>query len=277
LGLIADAGLDGWGRKISYRVYTNSGGGGPSANFGSLTQARGVNMVECDITDDVKTTDDDGLCVSGTPHNRRTVPGVYADADRASFFGGKGLKVRDYGVLKNDAAYVLISHGQSGRGAWTIAGAQVPFDGSAHEQSNTTEKGDFWIEALSDPDQGISSGSHFDDLLVYARLPDLVKRIGLVEREWPDVDPASIGPTALSLTQANVETATGTTVNSTTGDTGSASVNFGTARVSGFTGTTAANVSYDPNTSGGATGGIGIVAGGSALMSSGNSEGMSNS
>jgi hypothetical protein len=40
IGLLREQGVDGWGRKISYRVYTG--------NKGSLTQARGVSMIECD-------------------------------------------------------------------------------------------------------------------------------------------------------------------------------------------------------------------------------------
>jgi type II secretory pathway pseudopilin PulG len=253
IGLTSDAGLDGWGRKISYRVYT-----GGATGKGSLTQPRGVNMVECDITDPTPgDVDADGLCVSNPdPYQRSTT--------RASFLAGKGLGITDYGTAHGDAAYVLISHGATGLGAWTIAGTQLDMPNGA-ERNNTRETGPFTIQAFSDPDTSATAGTHFDDLLVYATISDLVKRIGLEAREWPETSTSSV-----VLTKANVQAATGTTV-APSGDTGSASVDFGNARISGFTGTnTATDVSWDQNASGGGTGGIGVINGGTGVLMSSN-------
>jgi hypothetical protein len=258
LGLNSDAGLDGWGRKITYRVYT----GGATGN-GSLTQPLGVNMTECDLTDptagDVDPTN--GLCVHSDDVYQRSTT-------RVSFLAGKGLSVTDFAVAHNDAAYVLVSHGQSGQGAWTIAGTRIDLPIGADERANTRETGPFTIRAFSDPDTSVTSGSHFDDLLAYVAIPDLVKRIGMEAREWPETVTSS-----LVLTQANVEAAAGAAVNPSTGDTGRGTLSFATATVSGFTATsTPTNISYDANASGSGTGGIGIVSGGSAQMSSGQSE-----
>jgi len=49
-----------------------------------------------------------------------------------------------------------------------------------------TSSGPFTARAFSDPDIAADNMSHFDDLLVYRRLPDLVKRINLSARDWPD-------------------------------------------------------------------------------------------
>jgi type II secretory pathway pseudopilin PulG len=258
LGLNSDAGLDGWGRKITYRVYT-----GGATGKGSLTQPRGVDMVQCDITDPDGATDADGLCVANAnPHLRSTT--------QAEFFNGKGLSVTDYGVAHADTAYVLVSHGSTGLAAWTIAGTQLDMP-AGDERNNARETGPFTIRAASDPDTSATAGTHFDDLLAYATLPDLVKRIGLEAREWPEL--AAPANAAVTLTKANVEAATGTAVNSTTGDTSRSSIDFSSLRISGFTGTdSATNVSYDPNTAGSGNGGIGVVGGSSALMSSGAGE-----
>jgi len=255
LGLNSDAGLDGWGRKISYRVYT---GGPPGpAGKGSLTQARGVDMVQCDITDPTAgDTDADGLCTENADVYQRST-------NRDGFLAGKGLTVNDFGTAHADAAYVLISHGSTGLGAWTIAGTMLDMP-AGDERDNTGETGPFTIKAFSDPDTAYKAGTHFDDQLVYVTIPDLVKRIGLEAREWPE-----IGQVVLS--KANIESATGTAVDATTGDTHSNNINFSNAhvQVSGFSGgSTPTNISYDANAGGsGGTGGIGI-AGGSAMMSS---------
>jgi len=255
LGINSDAALDGWGRKISYRVFTGNAGG-----YGSVTQARGVDLVQCDITDDDGALDANGLCVESTnPHLRSTMRDLALNLAR--------LIVNDQGVPHNDVAFVLISHGATGLGAWTVSAAQLDMP-SGDERDNIRETGPFTIRAFSDPDTKASAGTHFDDLLVYASMGDLVKRVGLEAREWPEITPPAT--TALTLTQASVEAAAGVAVAGS--DTQRSTIDFGNARISGFTGTdTATNISYDPNGSGSGSGGIGIVTG-SALMSSGAGE-----
>jgi hypothetical protein len=254
LGLVADAGLDAWGRKISYRVYTGPRTG-PNIGKGSLTQPRGVNMVECDITDPTAgDVDADGLCVTTADVYQRSTT-------RDAFLAGKGLPMNDFGTAHADAAYVLISHGGTGLGAWTVAGTQMDMP-AGNERDNTKEDTQFWIQAFSDPDTSYKAAAHFDDQLVYVTIPDLVKRIGLAAREWPEVG-------QVGFSKGNIQTAADTIIDAT-GDTGKKTINFADAQVqiSGFSGITPTNISYDANAgAGGGTGGIGIVGGGSALSS----------
>src|SRR6185503_11825319 len=110
IGLAHDGQFDAWGWKISYRVYTGAGG--------SLTQPNGASMALC-------TTDHSaasagvgagGICqvAAGEVHTWDT-----------DYLLGKGLTVNDFGAApRTDAAYVLISHGVSGLGAYTSAGQQ---------------------------------------------------------------------------------------------------------------------------------------------------------
>jgi type II secretory pathway pseudopilin PulG len=254
LGMTRDASLDAWGRKISYRVYTG--------NKGSLTQPGGASMVDCDKVEPTTGAATPvagslgGLCVANAdPFQRSTTPD--------KFLAGKGLTLVDFGVTHNDVAYVLISHGASGLGAYTTAGARLAMPNSVKERNNTRETGAFTIDAFSGADIEAVNAQHFDDLLVYATIPDLVKRAGLEARDWPDTATSS-----LTFDSATISAAAGTTV--TSGDVGAATLDFGSARVSGFSGASpaATNISYDPNTSGTPTGGIGVAGSFSNLMSS---------
>ena len=239
LGLSRDAGLDAWGRKISYRVYTG--------NAGSLTQAGGTSMVECDLVDPAvppaaKTAT--GLCVpNADPLLRSTTA--------ATFLNGKGLRLNDYGINRTDVAYVLISHGATGGGGWTVAGTMLPLPGG--DELKNTQGDNFVARAFSDPDDADKPNRHFDDLLAFATLPDLVKRTGLEARDWPDIATSSV-----TFDSSSVSAAAGQTI--TSGDVGAATLDFGSATVSGFsTGGAATNISLDPNSSGTATDGIGVV------------------
>src|SRR5258706_4689463 len=87
LAMNHDDGIDGWGRKLSYRVY--------DGNAGSLTQPSGVSMVDCangkagPPTAPVASLG--GLC---NPL-RTTGPG--------NFFAGKGFTLTDFGTVHNGA------------------------------------------------------------------------------------------------------------------------------------------------------------------------------
>ena len=255
LGMKAEGALDGWGRKISYRVYTG--------NAGSLTQPGGLSMVECDTVE--PTTGNatasagglGGLCASNAdPYLRVTKP--------EKFLAGKGLSLNDSGTAHTDVAYVLVSHGRTGLGAYTIAGARLDLP-AGDERGNTRETGAFTIKAFSDPDTGATSGQHFDDLLVYRTIPELVRRIGLAARDWPDTVTSSV-----VFDNPTVAAARGQAV--TTGDIGVATLDFGSARVSTYstvsgTPDTATNISFDDTVGSTPTPGIGVAGNFSNLIS----------
>ena len=253
IGMKYDDAFDGWGRKISYRVYTG--------NNGSLTQAEGVSMVECDTVE--PTTGNatstaaslGGLCVSNAdPYMRSTKP--------EKFLAGKGLSLDDVGTARNDVAYVLVSHGRTGLGAYTVSGARLDLP-TGDERNNTRETGAFTIKAFSDPDTSATSGVHFDDLLAYRTIPELVKRIGLSARDWPDTVSSTV-----TFDNPTVAAAAGHAVS--TGDVGVPTLDFGAARVSAYstvsgTPDTATNISFDDSYA--ATGGIGVYGNFSNLIS----------
>ena len=250
IGLARSASFDAWDLKISYRVYTG--------NAGSLTQPNGVSMVECDTVEPsvgaatvVDNTNNTGrLCVSdANVLNRSTRP------DR--FLLNKGLSLEDKGTKLDDVAYVLISHGATGYGAFTATGTRRTMP-TGDEDRNAGATGPFTVKAFSDADTEASKATHFDDLVVYRRLADLVGRIKLGARDWPDV---AAGP-GLVFDAPTVARGTGdpgatimpgSLSRSTLTYTDSGTV---ATTVTAQTGGTASTLSYDDAY--GSTGGIGV-------------------
>lgn len=253
IGMRRDDSFDPWGWKISYRVWTNAPSG-----VGSFTQDNGASMVNCDTVQALTTRaslDANGLCQAPP------AAGAYNTVD-TDFVAGKGLTVVDYGTQYDGttptggAAYVLISHGPTGFGAYTASGVQQPMPTSADEISNTTATGPFIAKAASSPDIAASDANHFDDLLLYRTVTDLAKRANLAARDWPDDVLAGVKFDTTTLSNA--------LGSSPASDTGQTSINFAYATVSAFNSGTAGDISF--RTSGGNSG-IGEVGGGGNSLS----------
>lgn len=238
IGLRRDDSFDGWGWKIDYRVYTG--------NAGSLVQPGGASMVNCNTssTPSASNAPTGGGAAGGQCQpSRITAPGDYSTAN--TYLQGKGLAVSDYGVTHPDSAYVLISHGPTGYGAYTTSGLQKPMP-SGDELANTRATATFQAHAWSDPTVGVSSGQHFDDLLLYRSVADLVKNANLSARAWT-ID--------VLLNQATISAAIGPV---SYGDLGRSNANLGTVNLASYAGGTASDLSLvnaGPD-------GIGVVGGG---------------
>lgn len=256
IGMRRDDAFDAWGRKLSYRVYTGGSG--------SLTQPAGLSMVECDTVEPTTgsataaAASVGGLCVSNNdPYLRST--------SVARFLAGKGLTLSDNGANRGDVAYVIVSHGATGFGAYTASGVRMALPIGNEERGNTRDVGAFNVRAFSDAETTPAAGTHFDDLLAYRTLPDLVKRINLAARDWPDTVTSS-----LRFDSPTVGGAMGTgTV--APGDLGTTSLTFPSGvRVGGILGGSPGNIAYGEV---GGVGGLG-VAGFGTMISSFLSEGL---
>ena len=162
-------------------------------------------------------------------------------------------------------AYVILSHGSTGYGGYTVSGDRLdmPHDASK-EKDNINATGDFFILAHSDNDIEASVKDHFDDLLVYRRLDDLIRRIGLYARDWPEL---GAGASDTVFNAATVSAAIGATIAPGASiDLGRTSLTVAGATVTGESGTsTPTNLSFDGT---GAVGGIGVSTGGSNMIQS---------
>lgn len=179
LALRRDHALDGWGRKISYRVFSGPVG---------FTQTGGVNMTRCNTSLGFPldmTLDPGGLCKSGSPPPNVPI----------QFLGARGnmLVVEDAGTPRNGNAFVLVSHGRTGNGAFPAEGATVRtgmalLNVSGREFTNTQASGTTWILPRSGPDIVTSDPAHFDDVVTYMAATDLVTRAKLAGRSWAELN-----------------------------------------------------------------------------------------
>lgn len=255
IGLLREQGMDAWGRKLAYRVYTGSN------TKGSLTQPRGVSMVECDTVEPASegptpvAASLGGLCRPQPPDPanlglRTTTP--------AEFLDGKGLSLTDSGANFADVAYVVVSHGRSGLGGYTTSGAMVMIDGKTEpggdEKNNTQATGPFTIRAFSDAETAATAPTHFDDLIVYRRLPALINdRLKLGARNWlPDPLPSNVN---VRFDAATIGAAMGTAPPAAGTNLGTAAIGFSGATVSATAGGTATNMVFESSGTTGIGGG----------------------
>ena len=252
IGLKREDAYDQWGRKISYRVYTGA--------QGSLTQPGGASMVNCDTEEaapggtTARAGGMGGLCNPGaSAYDRNTTP--------AQFLANKGLTLDDSGTnYAQSVAYVLVSHGSTGLGGYTVSGAQLDMP-AGDERNNTRDAGPFTIKAFSDVDVAATSGQHFDDLLVYRTTADLVRRANLSARNWPELATAAL---SLKFDAATVSAAAGTSVTPGSGI-GQNTLTFTGAQVTGIGGSSPTELAFG---TGSGYGGLGASGGGSYLIQS---------
>ena len=176
LGLAEPDATDGWERRMTYR--TDPLLGKPNA----------MNMSMCDPA---------GTEVGATPRDCNTACTSTALATctpPAAFVGGKGLKVKNVaGTVVMDpaagtntgAAYVVISHGETGGGGYLNTGVlatSTTTDGT-QEANNYANLG--IVAATYYVDDSISDtagNTHFDDILSRPSVLGLVNKAGLGPR-----------------------------------------------------------------------------------------------
>lgn len=240
LALRREHAIDGWGRKISYRVFDGASG---------FTQADSVSMTNCNTAlgaaiDPALASG--SLCKSGTPPPN--TPGQY--------FGARGnmIVVNDGGVARNGNAFALISHGETGYGAFQsdAAGARASMpDNAGLEFTNTQAGGTYWMAAKSAPGVPPSAPAHFDDVVSYVQAADLIARAKLGARAWSDPLSALFNQPNLIAAGASFPTAE---------DTGVHSLGVGGFLVSASAAGASQNIGYRVDNS---IGGIGVIGGSS--------------
>jgi hypothetical protein len=215
LGLSKEQVTDVWGRLISYRVYDGQLG---------LTQNGGASALDCD-TDNLTTPrvepTTNGLCnnAAGTHDTLRSDFITYTTFGATPSFN-KGLNVHDFGPIPNAAnvpnvAYVLISHGPSGHGGYASNGPRIALPASdARDYPNTQSSPSFFVrQAGSDTTTVSGTTGHFDDIVYYLKISDLLKLAKQDARDWPEVAMPSFN----TITTANMTAASTTGFMSTGG------------------------------------------------------------
>lgn len=181
LAIAREHAVDGWGRKLSYRVFAGASG---------FTRDNGIDATNCNR--DAPVT---GTAVTDC----NSVP--FHTNHRDDFLLGKGLSVNDRGTNPPGVAVVIVSHGQSGLGAFGAESGSrtvLPAAGGG-ELANTQGAGTFQIldRNTSVPS---SDAAHFDDEVIYLQATELVSKAGLDQRAWPLPPPPPPPPSSFSAT-----------------------------------------------------------------------------
>ena len=175
LALRREDAVDGWGRKISYRV-------APGFTSTTALDTTACNNAITSPIQNLATPPATGRC--GVAH-MNTLGQFYAFTPM--------LSVNDLGTLQTNVAFVLISHGVTGGGAFgaegTVRGGTLAATGN--ELANTQGASPFWIAQRSDDATvDVTSPAHFDDVVLYRKISDFAGAIKLADRTWP-LPPAS--------------------------------------------------------------------------------------
>ena len=91
---------------------------------------------------------------------------------------GQGFTVKDKGSNIAQVAFVLISHGESGNGAWITGGGRItlPPAGNQEEFRNTQAGTTYFNKLYTDPTVIPTDINHFDDVVVYMSISDLISQ-----------------------------------------------------------------------------------------------------
>lgn len=158
--------LDGWGRKLSYRVYGGTTG---------LTQLGGASMVDCNTN----------VAATGSVDASGKCP-VTHEASPAAFTAGKGLSVQSDSGTTSGLAFVLVSHGETGAGAFLAeGGGRVALPAAAAlEYRNTQSGGTYDHRSRSAAGVATTNNAYFDDIVVSKSISELSGSARLAARDW---------------------------------------------------------------------------------------------
>lgn len=185
IGLQQSEVVDEWGNLVSYRVY--------GEQHGLTVQPNGMSAAVCDTTnalagglgqDAAAETPPDsfGRCV-----DNNTLEASFFSYPASSPTYTKGLSVADFGRVITDAAYVLVSHGPSGKGAYLPGGSrrEMP-NASATDYPNTQASPTQFVVASSDKSIQPDEAGHYDDVVNYLRIGEMLRLALKNARDWPD-------------------------------------------------------------------------------------------
>jgi len=177
LGLSETDATDGWDRRITYRIDPR------------LAADAALDMSWCDSAGT-------GALVGGVCSTTCTSTSLGNCTPPGAFLAGKGLTVRNVaGVVVMDpaatpntgAAYVLISHGESGGGGYLntgVLGTSTLTDGT--EELKNYASGSYVSAAVTyyvdDTTNDTPGVSHFDDVVLRPSLMNVISRAGLGPR-----------------------------------------------------------------------------------------------
>jgi len=187
LGMRRQDAADAWGGKLSYRVYA------PAYAGDGFTRSGGVDATNCNTESAVGGATEVVVNCGGGSHDDHPVHFFRASADALK---KRGLVVNDKGATIDGLAFVLISHGESGRGAFqSETGVRIVAPASTGEIRNMQGllpapaarvwDTPFVVNPRSQTGTSPDDTAHFDDIVLGVAAADLVAKARLGARPWP--------------------------------------------------------------------------------------------
>lgn len=247
LGLRRSDAMDAWGGRISYRVYA------PTASGDGFTRLNGISARNCSTEVAVGGPSEVVVdCDSSAAHQDHPVHFRRATADPTR---DRGLFVNERGATVGGLAFVLVSHGRSGRGAFGMeSGVRAVLPTAADELRNTQGPSSpvwtspFVVNARSDPAIAPDATGHFDDVVSYMRATDLIERAKLGARAWASTGLVVSAPIIQAVAPGFNPAATQ--------NTGRTSLQFGRVTVTATSNFGTQNIGFRERDG---TGGIGVI------------------
>jgi len=178
LGLSASDILDGWDRRMTYRVAPG------------LMADKALDLSWCDPAGTL-------TYVAGSPCSITCTSSTLGNCTKPSdVLAGKGFLIRNLALTNvmdpaatpsTGAAYVLISHGESGGGAFLdtgILGTSTSTDGTEEQKNyanlDVVGTGGYYVD---DQSTDIAGAAHFDDVVVRPSVLSVASKAGLGPRQ----------------------------------------------------------------------------------------------
>jgi prepilin-type N-terminal cleavage/methylation domain-containing protein len=194
LGIPESEAQDGWFNRITYRVRSATAAI-PNTGF---TSNESLDMTSCDPAGSavrvnrVINIHNVSTCVQNTP-GVCDLPNVTGCTSVFNFLNARGIEIRDGtpgNILMdpaagNGAAYVLISHGDNGAGAYSVSGVIQVAKGVAASPLETQNRNNLALQTYyTDAQQniGVAGATHFDDILTYPSLHSVINKAQLGAR-----------------------------------------------------------------------------------------------
>jgi len=191
LGLTENDITDGWGRRITYRIDP------------ALAAEAALDMTGCDAAGQeaprFSTNPGPAATVARACNTACTSTALTSCTEPGVFIIGKGLTVKNVaglilmnpnpgaGIVNTGAAYVLISHGESGGGGYLNTGTLSTSNSTDGTEEMKNYASGSWVSAaltyyVDDSTSDIAGTTHFDDVVLRPSVMNVISRAGLGPR-----------------------------------------------------------------------------------------------
>ena len=222
LGISQSEAMDGWGRFISYRVPVDTPAPPAVPTTAGMTRANAADMTNCDEYELLPTPVSAPTFECPSSLDARDKNPVPLSVPLGFLDVRPGLTVRVNGTDQPQIAWVLISHGPSGLGAWRsgqnpasrVCGLQQMPPANSDECNNTlalpvppasfVQRLPQVLAANGQPLNPAVDTNHFDDVVRFQKIEEFIASTGRGARDWPEA--VAPGTPSVPFTAATLAT-----------------------------------------------------------------------